>query len=484
MEKSIKTNFIFNLINTIAGMMFPLITFPYASRVLMADGIGLVNFFQSIIAYVILVSSIGIPLYSIREIARVRNDTRLMNITLVEILLLHACLTSLAYVSVMILCLTVSEIMVDVPLFLVLSTSIFFTAIGCEWFYQGIEDFKYIAMRSLAVKCLYVFLLFTFVKSKEDLMIYGVLTILGTVGNNIFNFVRLRKFINSSLFRFQELHPFRHLKPALKVFVLNLIISLYVNLNSVMLGFMVDVTAVGLFVAASKISHMLLGFAGALQNTVLPRTSNLLQTGDFLAFKSLTQKVMNLIFLIMLPLSVAIIILSQSIVIILCGDSYRPAALSLAILSPIIFIIPLSGLFGVQMLYPQGKERIVILATGIGAIVNFVLNIFLIPIFSFNGASIATLIAELVVTISMFYFGRAFLPIDRFNRHYLDCFIGSVLVGIVCLSTNRLFDNDFQVLAVGLFICPLVYGVWLYFRRNLVFLSLGEMLINKILYKK
>lgn len=480
MAKSVKTNFIFNLINTIAGLLFPLITFPYASRILMADGIGLVNFFQSIIAYITLLSSIGIPLYSIREIARVRDDVRQLSVTAVEILLLHACLTVAGYMAVAVLCLTVAEIQVDIPLFLVLSTSIFFTAIGCEWFYQGIEDFKYIAMRSIAVKFLYMVLLFVLVKSRDDLMAYGVLTIIGTVGNNVFNFARLRKYIDRVSFRFRDLHPFRHFKPALKVFVLNLIISLYVNLNSVMLGFMADMTAVGLFTAASKISHILLGFTGALQNAVLPRTSNLLQAGDYEKFKELTQKVMDFIFLVTIPVSVGLIILSPSVITVLCGESYRPAATSLSILAPIVFIIALSGLFGIQMLYPQGKEKIVILATGLGAAVNLVLNFILIPTLSHDGASIATLVAEVVVTSSMAYYGRKYLPLRRFSRHYIDCIIGSILMGGACMVAYHYVDNDIVSIVLVPVVGLAVYSSWLIFRQNQQMLYLTKVIIDKM----
>ena len=478
MAKSVKTNFIFNLINTVAGLLFPLITFPYASRILMADGIGLVNFFQSIIAYVVLLSSIGIPLYSIREIARVRDDARLMNIAAVEILMLHACLTVVAYIAVAILCMTIPEIQVNVPLFLVLSTSIFFTTIGCEWFYQGIEDFKYIAMRSLAVKCLYVVLLFVFVKSKDDLMLYGVLTILGTVGNNIFNFVRLRKHIDLSIVIIKDLNPLRHFKPALRVFVLNLIISFYVNLNTVMLGFIADVTAVGLFTAASKISHMFLGITAALQNSILPRTSNLLQQGDYNKFKELSQKILDFIFLIILPLSVGLSILSPFVITVLCGYSYKSAALSLSILSPTIFIISLSGLFGIQMLYPQGKEKIVIVATGLGAIVNLTLNFLFIPSMSYDGASIATLIGEIVVTISMFYFGRQYLPLYRFRRHYLDCIIGCIIMGGACAISSFVIKNEIIGLLVTSISGLIVYGLWMLFIKNQQTLGLLKIIKN------
>lgn len=196
MAQSVKVNYILNLINTGTQMLFPLITFPYVCRVIEADGIGQINFFQSIISYISLFTCLGIPMYAIREIARDRSDVVQMNRTAMEILLLHSMLTLVGYAIVAILCLTVPQIQVNIPLFLILSLTIFFTAIGCEWFYQGIEDFKYITIRGLIIKTVSVVLLFIFVKSKTDLLYYGCYTVFGVFGGNIFNFFRLRKYIH------------------------------------------------------------------------------------------------------------------------------------------------------------------------------------------------------------------------------------------------------------------------------------------------
>ena len=131
MSRSITANYIFNLLNTISGILFPLITFPYSSRILLAEGIGEVNFYQSIISYI---------------------DRKQPNVTTIEILSLHGITTLIGYLVVAILCFTVPKIQTDLPLFLLLSSSIFLTTIGCEWFYKGIEDFKYITVRGLIVR--------------------------------------------------------------------------------------------------------------------------------------------------------------------------------------------------------------------------------------------------------------------------------------------------------------------------------------------
>lgn len=195
MSRSITANYIFNLLNTISGILFPLITFPYSSRILLAEGIGEVNFYQSIISYISLVVGLGIPLYAVREIARVRNDRKQLNVTTIEILSLHGITTLIGYLVVAILCFTVPKIQTDLPLFLLLSSSIFLTTIGCEWFYKGIEDFKYITVRGLIVRMIGIILLFTLVKTKNDILWYGITITLTSVGNSVFNFIRLRKYL-------------------------------------------------------------------------------------------------------------------------------------------------------------------------------------------------------------------------------------------------------------------------------------------------
>ena len=171
---------------------------------------------------------------------------------------------------------TIPQIQANIPLFLILSIIIFFAAIGCEWFYQGIEDFKYITIRGLIIKIISVILLFVFVKSKTDLLYYGCYTVFGVLGGNIFNFLRLRKYIHRENIIFSELHVKRHIKPVLKVFTLSIVTSIYLQLNTVLLGFMKNALAVGYFTAATKVMQMLLQMSSCLGSVMMPRASHLL----------------------------------------------------------------------------------------------------------------------------------------------------------------------------------------------------------------
>lgn len=438
MAQSVKVNYILNLINTGTQMLFPLITFPYVCRVIEADGIGQINFFQSIISYISLFTCLGIPMYAIREIARDRSDVVQMNRTAMEILLLHSMLTLVGYAIVAILCLTVPQIQVNIPLFLILSLTIFFTAIGCEWFYQGIEDFKYITIRGLIIKTVSVVLLFIFVKSKTDLLYYGCYIVFGVLGGNIFNFFRLRKYIHRENIIFSELHIKRHVKSVLKVFSFSVVTSIYLQLNTVLLGFLKNALAVGYFAAATKVMQMLLTMSACLGSVMMPRASHLIAENKEDEFNRLIQKSYDFTLAIALPMTIGLIFCAPSLITALCGVKFEHSILPSQIIAPIILMVAISNVFGIQVLFPKGKINIVTLCCGIGAVVDLILNLCLIPFFSYIGTSIAYLGAEVATTVSMYFIGRRYIPIIYFKKSHLTYTLGCIVMAFVLYGLSLL----------------------------------------------
>ena len=419
-------------------MLFPLITFPYVCRVIEADGIGQINFFQSIISYISLFTCLGIPMYAIREIARDRSDVVQMNRTAMEILLLHSMLTLVGYAIVAILCLTVPQIQVNIPLFLILSLTIFFTAIGCEWFYQGIEDFKYITIRGLIIKTVSVVLLFIFVKSKTDLLYYGCYTVFGVLGGNIFNFFRLRKYIHRENIIFSELHIKRHVKPVLKVFSFSVVTSIYLQLNTVLLGFLKNTLAVGYFAAATKVMQMLLTMSACLGSVMMPRASHLIAENKKDEFNRLIQKSYDFTLAIALPMTLGLIFCAPSLITALCGVKFEHSILPSQIIAPIILLVAISNVFGIQVLFPKGKINIVTLCCGIGAVADLTLNLCLIPFFSYIGTSIAYLGAEVATTVSMYFIGRKYIPIIYFKKSHLTYVLGCIVMAFALYGLSLL----------------------------------------------
>lgn len=438
MAQSVKVNYILNLINTGTQMLFPLITFPYVCRVIEADGIGQINFFQSIISYISLFTCLGIPMYAIREIARDRSDVVQMNRTAMEILLLHSMLTLVGYAIVAILCLTVPQIQVNIPLFLILSLTIFFTAIGCEWFYKGIEDFKYITIRGLIIKTVSVVLLFIFVKSKTDLLYYGCYIVFGVLGGNIFNFLRLRKYIHRENIIFSELHIKRHVKPVLKVFSFSVVTSIYLQLNMVLLGFLKNALAVGYFAAATKVMQMLLTMSACLGSVMMPRASHLIAENKEDEFNRLIQKSYDFTLAIALPMTIGLIFCAPSLITALCGVKFEHSILPSQIIAPIILMVAISNVFGIQVLFPKGKINIVTLCCGIGAVADLILNLCLIPFFSYIGTSIAYLGAEVATTVSMYFIGRRYIPIIYFKKSHLTYALGCIVMAFALYGLSLL----------------------------------------------
>lgn len=461
-------------------MVFPLVTFPYASRILEADGIGIVNFYNSIISYISLVTCLGIPLYATREIAKVKHDPRLVSSKSAEILILHLGLTLIGYIIVAILCVTVPKIKDNWALYLILSTSLIFTTMGCEWYFRGMEDFKYITIRGLICRIIYIPLLFILVKSKEDLLIYGGLTVLVTVGNNTFNFYRISRIIKLREIKDALKVPTLHLKGATKIFLLSASISLYLQVNIILLGFLTTATNVGYYVAASRISVIFSGIIVALQTSLLPRSSALLSQNNQEAFKTTMTKVLDFIACFTLPMVSGLLVMAPLVIKIIAGDSYDPSIPVLRILSINLILSIFNNFLCAGILIPQGKEKLATYACLLGGVSNIVLNFVFIPLFSQNGAAWASILTELVVGIGMIGFAYKFIPIKLWHAHYIKYIFSSILVLIICYVFWHIDSHEAYRLTVIPTIGVLTYIVLLNLLKDSFFKEIQTMVLSKL----
>lgn len=479
---SIKGNIVLNGINTITGILFPVVTFPYAARVLLPEGIGAINFLNSIIGYIILMTTLGIPLYAVKEVAKYRDNKIERDKITVEILILSTALCILGYIAVWLLAKYVPQIHKQAPLFYILSLTILFTSIGVNWFYQGIEDFKFITIRAIIIRTLAASALFIFVKNSSDLLIYGMIVVGSTVGNNFINFVHLRKHIDIKPIRIRELEIGRHIRPTLSIFVLNLIISLYIQLNSIMLGFISGDEAVGFYTAGNKISHIGLTLIASLGTVLLPRCSNLLQRGDMEGFATVIGKSLNVTLLLSLPMTIGLMLLADPVTILFCGNDFDGAIPVLYITAPVIIFISLTNLMGIQILYPKNKITIVIWSVTGGAIANILLNILLIPHYGAFGAGISTFIAELTVLLLQIIFGYHYFPFRINNLLNWRIALSTVLMGLCVWISVLLLDNIKLKVIVGFFIGVLSYSAALLIFKEKLATEVALNFRNKILH--
>ena len=468
---SLKNNVVLNYINTLASIVFPLITFPYAARILLPEGIGLFNFQNSIIGYITLLSSLGIPLYAVREVARVRDNVEERNRVTVEIALLSLILAAGGYVIVFAVGELVPQINAHLSLFYILSLSILFTALGVSWFYTAIEDFKFMTVRGLIFRALFVVALFLFVKSKEDLLIYGVIIVGSTVGNEFINFIHLRKFINIFKLNWSKVNIFRHLKPSFSIFVLNLSASLYVQLNPVMLGFLSDNTQVGYYTAGSKLSYIILSVVTSMSTVLIPHVSNMIQVHDAEKFKQLITKVYHYYMALALPFTIGLIVLSVPLTLVICGNSFYEASYVTAITAPVIIFVSITNIIGFQVLYPYGKENYVTYSTIGGAVINLIVDIPLILLWGSKGAAIATFCAELAVLLIEVRLARRYIPFKFFDDSIKLYVLSSILMGVAVFLTSGLFNKPIIQLLVPTCVGIVVYFLILYYKKDDILFS-------------
>jgi len=432
-RKSLKLNAAVNMARVVASMIFPLITFPYTSRILGPEGTGKLNFANSFVAYFVLFASVGISLYGTREVAKVRDDARALRELVQELLVLHGVATLVGFALYLVSIFLDGKLHAELALFLVVSASIPLALFNMDWLYGGLEEYVYITVRSLAFTILSVVALFLFVHHPRDYLATAVITVVATLGSSTLNFWNARKIVfhrRTGPWNFQ-----RHIRPMGAVYLLNGITSLYINLDTVMLGFLSTNKSVGYYAAAMKLTKMLLMVVTSFGGVLLPRLSWYLANGKRDEFDRMLRKSLAVVLLLCLPITIALMLMSREILLVLAGQKYLESASCLVVTAPIILFIGLTNIFGIQILYPLGRERDVVQSVGVGAVVALILDVLLIPRYAHLGAAWGTFLAECAVLLAQLLLIRRrypiFWPWASISRYLLaTAAMGSYLLAI------------------------------------------------------
>ena len=472
--QTVKKNFIMNFILTAANFIFPIVTFPYVSRILLAEGTGKVAFAASIASYFSMIAALGIPTYGIRACARIRDDKDKLNKTVQELLIIHMSATSLALMFYFISVFIVPELYKEKTLMLINSLSIILNVCGVNWLYQALEQYSYITYRSIFFKIISIILMFFFIHQKSDYIIYGGIAIFANAGSNILNFIRLRKLIN---FKKVESYSFLvHIRPILVFFAQSVAITVYTNLDTVMLGFMQSDIEVGYYNAAIKIKTILLSLVTSLGTVLLPRLSYCIQKNDKIQFQTLISKSIRFVFIIALPLTIFFILFAKETLIVLSGRDFIGATLAMQIITPTILLIGLSNITGIQILTPLGKEKIVVYSVTFGAILDLIVNYICIPRLGAAGASLGTLIAEFsVLAVQIMYTSKQLHEVKcgfKIFKIIISCLFASILVLFINLFT------DFTV-----FFSLFVYAILFFGSYVICLILLKEEFVVDYIYK-
>lgn len=454
---SIKLNFIMSALLTMSSFIFPLITFPYVSRILLPEGTGKVSFATSVVSYFALFAQLGIPTYGIRACAQVRDDKIKLTRTVHELLTINLIMSAIAYLAFFVALYNVPRLSQDKTLFLIASSSILFNAIGMEWLYKALEQYTYITIRSVAFKFIALIAMFLLVHQKSDYIVYGGISTVAAFASNIFNFIHARHYVSARPVGHYNLK--RHMKAIFVFFAMSCAVTIYTNLDTVMLGFMATDADVGCYSAAVKIKSVLLGVVSSLGNVLMPRASYYVENQMMDDFYRITKKAINFVFLLSLPLMLYFMLFAKEGIFFLSGNAYADAIVPMQIIMPTIVLIGLTGIMGIQMLVPLGKEKIVLYSEIAGAITDLVLNAILIPRIASAGAAIGTLVAELVVWIVQFVFLRSKV-IDAYRKIRYGLIFLALMGGTIASLWVRLLSlGTFFTLVVTAILFFGVYGV-------------------------
>ncbi|MFC3932051.1 flippase [Streptococcus dentapri] len=455
---SVHLNIVMNFVLTISNIIFPLITFPYVSRVLLPEGTGKVAFVMSIVSYFTMIGMLGIPTYGIRACAKVRDDKDQLSKTVQEIILINTIAMSLSLVAYLIAIAVVPQMAQDKTLFMINIATLIFNLIGCEWLYKALEQYSYITIRSIALKLLSLILMFLMVHQKGDYVIYGAITILASVGSNFFNFINLRRFLNFKWYKQMNLR--QHIKPIFSFFMMTIATTVYTNMDAVMLGFMKDATTVGYYNASVKIKGILVSLVTSMGSVLLPRLSYFIKKQRYDDFKVLTTRSLQFIGFIAIPLWIYFTLFAKEGIYFLSGPEYSGSILPMQLIMPTLFFIGLSNLLGIQILVPMERENEVLKSVVLGAVIDLIINAICIPHYGAAGAALGTLIAEFFVTAYQIYVLRDFLKQIIAQVKFYKNVIATLLAGLAALAVYFGFLgglSNFLILAVTAAVFGLVY---------------------------
>ena len=430
--KSIGINTIWHMMGMLVRVLYPVITYPYAARVLMPTNMGRYSFASSVTGYFALFASLGISVYAMRSCAACAGDREQLKERAAELLALNI-MTSFCAGALLCAAVFVIPAMVnDRGLFLLLGLVIVFNCLGMDWLFQAMEEYAYLTAVSTISRVISLVSLFVMVRTEQDIIPYAGVSLLHGGVTCLCNLLAvhvglgypvlgtlMQKLLGDERKEFLR-RVWTHFRPVFLFFLMSCAVNIYTNLDTVMLGFLRDIREVGLYDAAAKVKSALVLFSTALWHTALPRSSQCWKEGDFEGFCSLGRRSLSAVVMIQIPAALFLCLFAWPCIRIIAGEAYEGAVLPMRILCLSVWPIGISNILGGQLLISMGRETDLFYGELFGAVSNLILNALLIPVYGAVGAAATTLLSETIVTVWAFAALKRYLP-GRFLPDGSDC---------------------------------------------------------------
>lgn len=480
-KRSLGINALLNGLRSALNLIFPLITFPYVSRILSVDGMGIYNFSNTYVNYFVLIAGLGIATYAVREGTKYRDNNKKINTFASQIFTINIISTTIAYILLIGSLIIFKNLNNYVSCILIFGLQILFTTIGTEWIYTIYEDYQYITVRSILFKIISIILLFLLVRTAKDYLIYAGITVLASVGSNVLNYIHAKTFCNIKLTK--NTNWKYHLKPILIIFASSVAVTLYVSSDTTILGLLKDDYSVGIYGVAVKIYTMASGLISGLLVVTIPRLSMLIGKRKVKEYKRILQEVINTLSVLGLPVAIGLIMLSKEVILIIAGNKYLPGTSSLQIITWALIFSNFSIIFNQCVLIPLKRESKTLRNTVITGLVNVGLNFIFIPLWSYNGTALSTVIAEFMVMSLNCWSARDYIgPIlcsKKTLKSIFDSIIGCIGIAIICILLKIGIISLIVRTILSIILSTIIYGAILVALKNEIVIALLSKIRNK-----
>lgn len=452
-----KKNFFYNIFYQILIIAIPLITTPYISRILGAEGIGIYSYAYSIANYFVIFTMLGINNYGNRRIAMVRDNRESLSDTFSNVYITQLLMGLILTVIYIIYCFKMSD---DFIASIILGLYVVSGILDINWFFNGLEQFKLTVIRNTIIKILCTSGIFIFINCKNDVYKYCAIMAFSNLISQIVLWPFVRKNIDYIKPSFAKAKV--HFKPNLMLFSTVLAISLFKIMDKIMLGLLTNTTQVGFYESAEKVINIPIAFVAALGAVMLPRITNMIANGK----KDDSDIIQSSIFFAMFlssSICFGIMAVADVFVPMFYGIGFEICIDLFEILLPSCLFLAFANVLRTQYLLPHKLDKVYIESTFLGAGVNICTNLLLIPYFQAKGAAIGTLISEIVVCVFQSYFVNKHMPINKYVLQSCPMFIAGIIMYLVVGNFSLRYS-----LAVNLII-KIILGCIIYLTILIVF---------------
>lgn len=474
--ESVKKNLAYNIVYQILVVILPLITAPYISRSLGATAVGVYSYTNSVAYYFLLFAMLGISNHGNRCVAAVRDNKEKLNRTFTNIYTLQLINFLIAIFLYVLYCTyIVQDNKLIAFLQLLYVTSGLFDV---SWLFFGLEQFKITVTRNILIKLFTVICMFIFVHHPDDLWKYTLIMSAGTLLSQLYLWKFVRKNIQFCKAKLKEI--LENFKPVLILFIPVLAYSIYRVMDKIMLGNMSTYEQVGFYNNAEKIVNIPMGIITALGTVMLPRMSNIIAKGEKEKSKQYIRLSMKLVTLISSAIAFGLMGVSNVLAPVFFGQEFIACSTIIELLSVTVFFISWANVIRTQYLVPKHYDKVYLISTIAGALVNLIINALLIPQYGANGAAIGTIFAEFSVMFIQMLLVRKQLPVYKYIFTYVPVLIIGLIMMIMANYIGLILGTNIvsliaQVVSGAVFFCVAVI-IFLLFSKD----ELGQIILSMI----